>query len=409
MTTVLYITENGITDHIGQSQIAPYLLGLAGLNYRIHVLSAEKVERAFLLKEYKTLFENAGLHWTHIPYRRKPRLFSHALTQLRTYWHAKKIIKIENVCIVHCRGFLSTIIGYRLKKRFGVRLIFDFRDFSADGGMLKTRGLEKLVYRAMKKLEGTLLRESDKVVCLTDKARHLLSSWYFSHEPDVSQLFEVIPCCADFNHFSHEKISEEAVNLIRLELGILKGETVLLYLGSLGPDYLLDEMFKLFRQLLVVQPNSKFLFIINNGKHLIEKIRRLHKIEASRILCVTANRDEIPALIGLADLSVIFIRADVSKAGCSPTKLAELFALNVPIIANSGVGDLDAIMNLECNGSTVVEDFSDITLLKAVEMVLDVKRSNPVSIREHSREFDLQSGVEKYAKVYSELSSIVKC
>ena len=29
MTDVLYITHDGVTDHIGRSQIAPYLLALA--------------------------------------------------------------------------------------------------------------------------------------------------------------------------------------------------------------------------------------------------------------------------------------------------------------------------------------------------------------------------------------------
>ena len=40
--TILYITEDGITDHIGRAQVAPYLLGLARLGFDIHILSAEK-------------------------------------------------------------------------------------------------------------------------------------------------------------------------------------------------------------------------------------------------------------------------------------------------------------------------------------------------------------------------------
>ena len=70
----------------------------------------------------------------------------------------------------------------------------------------------------------------------------------------------------------------------------------------------------------------------------------------------------MPSLIALADLSVVFIRADISKAGCSPTKLAELFACNVPVIANTGVGDMDAIIDPHRNGSVIVKDFSDESL-----------------------------------------------
>jgi glycosyltransferase involved in cell wall biosynthesis len=100
-------------------------------------------------------------------------------------------------------------------------------------------------------------------------------------------------------------------------------------------------------------------------------------------------------------MSVIFIRADVSKAGCSPTKLAELFACGVPVIANSGVGDLDRIIDPQKNGSVLVKDFSDGSLGAAVEKLLALNGS--VDIRENSREFDLEEGIARYAEVYSEL------
>ncbi len=100
------------------------------------------------------------------------------------------------------------------------------------------------------------------------------------------------------------------------------------------------------------------------------------------------------------------MRADVSKAGCSPTKLAELFACGIPVIANSGVGDLDEILAPEKNGSVVVHDFSDEALRGAVEKVLSFLQSKSIDIREQSREFTLDEGVARYAAVYSEMLSL---
>ena len=51
---ILYVTYDGITDHIGQSQVAPYLIGLAAKGYSITLLSAEKMERTNIIEEYKT-------------------------------------------------------------------------------------------------------------------------------------------------------------------------------------------------------------------------------------------------------------------------------------------------------------------------------------------------------------------
>src|SRR4051794_20204501 len=45
MTSVLYITYDGLTDPLGRSQVLPYLTGLAERGHRITVLSCEKPER----------------------------------------------------------------------------------------------------------------------------------------------------------------------------------------------------------------------------------------------------------------------------------------------------------------------------------------------------------------------------
>jgi len=113
------------------------------------------------------------------------------------------------------------------------------------------------------------------------------------------------------------------------------------------------------------------------------------------------DRDEVPAFLAMAHASVIFIRADISKAGCSPTKLAELFACGVPVIANSGVGDMDRIIDPKLNGSVLVAAFSDSSLREAAKKILAMDRTVP--IRENSRQFDLVAGVAKYAAVYRQL------
>ena len=42
MKQVLYISYDGMTDNLGQSQVIPYLIGLQKLGYSIHILSCEK-------------------------------------------------------------------------------------------------------------------------------------------------------------------------------------------------------------------------------------------------------------------------------------------------------------------------------------------------------------------------------
>lgn len=401
--SVLYITQNGVADHIGQSQVAPYVLGLAREGHRIHLLSAEKPGQEEIIARYQRLFDAAGVTWTRVRYHSAPKVLGPLWTQWQLERAARQIVTAEGIHAVHCRSYPAALIGRRLKRRFAVKYLYDFRDFYADGGLTKGSKLLRPLYGWMKQLEGPMIRDADRIVCLTNRARNLLIDWYLVGEPGASERFQIIPCCADFAHFDPDNIDATTLSDLRLRLGLKKDQTVLLYLGSLGPDYLLPQMMDLFAQLVALRGDARFLFVSNNGRELVEVQCAAKGIEPDRVLFTSAERADVPAHIALATLSVVFIRADQSKAGCSPTKLAELFAMNVPVVADCGVGDIDAIISPERNGSALVADFAPTSLRQAIVKVLELREKGDIDIRRNSAEFDLPQGIAAYAKVYREL------
>jgi len=405
MANVLYLTQDGITDHIGQAQIAPYILGLARLGHSIHVVSAEKTGREPLKQKYRRLFEEAGVKWTTTRYSNRPPLISSAVVLWNMYRVARSIMAREKQQIIHCRAYLPLPLAAALKRRFGVKLLIDFRDFWADVG-IETKPF-KFVFRFLKRREADYLRAADHMVTLTDRAADLLCSWY----PDVvdgdRSRYEVVPCCADFSHFDPARLRSDVLATLRRELGLNVDDFVLLYLGSLGRDYLLSQMLRLFRELLDLKPDAKFLFLINAGHQAVENERTAAGVSAETIRFASVDRSLVPNYVALADLSVVFIRPTLSKAGCSPTKLAELFAMNVPVIANSGVGDMDTIIQLSVNCSVAVLDFESGTLREALQRVLKQPPEVRSRIRENSREFSLERGIERYDRVYRLLGETV--
>ena len=74
MKQILYITYDGLTDPLGQSQVLPYIVALSAAGYKFTIVSFEKKQR--LAKEKKIieditvsrglsgnhLFSRAGLH-----------------------------------------------------------------------------------------------------------------------------------------------------------------------------------------------------------------------------------------------------------------------------------------------------------------------------------------------------------
>lgn len=387
--TILYISQDGIADHIGQSQVAPYVLGLARHGYNIHLLSAEKAGTEAVAAEYRQRFAAAGVRWTAVPYH-KPLIGT--LRDLAAMARAaRRIARAEHITLVHCRSHPTMPVGLAVRRWTGAKLLFDFRDFWADTGM--ARGRFVTVFRAVKRLERRLVRSADHVNCLTHRAVAHLRESYVGAAPRPT--FSVVPCCADFDLFR----PSPAIVETRAELGIAEDATVLLYLGSIGVEYLLDRMMALFVQVRALRPTAVFLLVVNNAAEAVYAAAAAAGLPRDAIRVTGAARERVPALIGASDLSVVFIRADLSKIGCSPTKLGETLACGVPVIANAGVGDLDTLLSATVNGSLTLPDFRPETMRAGLIRVLAGYMS-AAEIRNSALALSLEAGVDGYASVY---------
>ena len=81
----------------------------------------------------------------------------------------------------------------------------------------------------------------------------------------------------------------------------------------------------------------------------------------------------MPSYINVSTYSIFFILPVFSKKASSPTKMGEIMSLGVPIICNSGVGDVDEIMN-ECMPELLVKEFNS----NEYERVIDLIKSIPL-------------------------------
>lgn len=399
MTDVLYLTHNGITDHIGQSQIAPYNLGLAERGYRIHIVSAEKPGRDALMERYRQRFADAGIRWSWVTYHNRPQVAAQLYDVARMRSLALRIARAERPRLVHARSWLPLEIGKAVKRSTGARFLLDFRHFYIESGVQDSRF--PWVYRLLGTREQGYFDAADHVVTLTRKAAEVLDRRYL--HPKGLDRYTIIPCCADFEHFDLSRIEPARVAEARAALGLAPEQTVLLYLGSIGAVYLLGEMIRLFVELRKLRPDARFLFVCNNGQQEIAAAAAAAGLPADSISIVHASRDEVPVYLALASLSVMFFRPSADLAGVSPTKMAELFAANVPMISNSGVGDLETILRPDVNASLVVRDFASDTLREAIQQVLAVAPDKRMATRARSGEYTLASGVAAYAGIYERL------
>ena len=399
---VLYISHDGITDHIGKSQVAPYLVGLAKNGHDITILSNEKDIHSKDIQEYKSLFTESSIKWFINPYSNRIPIISPLLTSFRQYLKAKKICLRDSFNLIHSRCYPSTILGYFLKKSLSdTKLLFDLRDFWIDT-RIETRKLGFL-YRPLKTIEASLFRNADSFICLTEKAKSKIAR--MGDQFDCTPKVTVIPCCADMDLFKYDKENSEELKQIRQQEG-LDGSFVLTYLGSLGAVYLLPNMVKTFKILKYLDSSSKFLFISNNGKDEVIKEFLNNDLNEKDLVFKTLIRSDVPKYLEMADLSLVFIRPSDSKIGCSPTKLAELLAMGIPVLANKGVGDLNEILCIEKNNSICLDSFDENHIRENLVKIKS-QRVDKEKIREFAlNNFSLPEAIRQYEAVYKSLSNL---
>ena len=165
---VLYLSYDGLTDPLGQSQVLSYLTKLGDKGCNITVLTFDKPDVYQAKKaEVQQVVDQHQIKWVSLPYTKSPPIFS-TLKDIREGWKAiKNLYRSGHYDIVHCRGYITPILGLRCKKQFGSKLIFDMRGWWPDEK--KESGLWASpifipVYNYFKRLEKRFFVESDYVI-----------------------------------------------------------------------------------------------------------------------------------------------------------------------------------------------------------------------------------------------------
>jgi glycosyltransferase involved in cell wall biosynthesis len=398
---VLYLSYDGLTDSLGRSQILPYLLRLTK-DYDITIVSFEKPNSKGD-KEIRELILQK-LDWVPLRYTKWPPIVSTIFDLFNLFFQCRKLIDKRKFEIVHCRSYITSIVGVHLKIKYKLRFIFDMRGFWVDerveGGIWNlSNPIFRLVYFYFKKKEKHIISIADHIVTLTLKSKLIIKDRFKVEEATIS----VIPCCVDVDFFNPDRIDCDHVSELKKMLGINSDTLVLLYLGSLGTWYMLDEMLIFFKYLLSIKPKSKFLIVTPHSKEEIIKSACAHEIVPESLIVRSADRRSVPVYISLADISILFIKPSFSKLASSPTKLGEVLSMGIPVVANGGIGDIDSLFR-ENNCGIVIESFQKKIIEEAVQKIDVLLTLDKVGLRSVAKaNFSLESGVQKYAMIYSGL------
>ncbi|HET9529636.1 MAG TPA: glycosyltransferase [Blastocatellia bacterium] len=403
----LYISYFGLREPLVQTQVLPYLRGIIDGGFEVTLLTFEPdLKRAWTEEEaanWRARLEAEGVRWLALPYHKRPSLPATVYDILNGARLAARLLKREQIDILHARGYVPAAMGAIARRMAGGRLLFDIRGLMpeeyVDAGIWPEAGY---LYRLVKRAERRLLAAADGFVVLTEKARDILFPGCL--ETDArGRPIEVIPCCVDTERFQEaNSIPREEV---REEMG-LRDRRVIVYLGALGGWYLTDEMTD-FLAAAHSQDTSTFSMILTQSPpEMIEpRLKDIGLLQRDYLIKKVAPAD-VPRYLRASDMALSFIKPCYSKLASSPTKIAEYLAAGLPVVCNRGIGDLDETIESDRVG-VIIRSLDRDSYIQALLDVEALQRDGGLADRcraSASGRFGLKKvGGEKYRRLYSRL------
>jgi glycosyltransferase involved in cell wall biosynthesis len=246
-----------------------------------------------------------------------------------------------------------------------------------------------------------LLRNSTAIVTLTqlqaDDLRATLFNGY-SGKP-----IEVITTCADYEEFNPTPVLTDAVpEDVR---GRLMGKLIVGLVGSINASYCLHESILLFKFLLEERADAHLLCLTKQRYEMRELLKQQGLPESAYTLATVPHR-EIASWMRCMDWALLLLNTRYSKRGSMPTKLGEFFAAGVRPIqfgCNEEVSD-----KVREAGSGIVLDglaVEDLRQAASKVAAMPLQAEEIMRARELTRpHFSLQAGVEKYKKLFNQIS-----
>lgn len=304
--------------------------------------------------------QNAGCSYEVVEVIRKPVALGSLASAIQGSKHITRVIKQQNIDVVMPRSTLPALSSLLALRNRNERLVFD-----ADGLQLDERvdfsGLSSsgLVYRLLRDIEAQAVRRADIVLTRSSKAIDILTAR--AGAQTSSDKFHVVTNGRDTSVYTGG--STESRVETRASLGLAENIPLLVYAGSIGPQYCVNEMLKLFEMILAKNSTARLLILTGSPDLVYQALQS--RAELMKLVIVkSVTTKEVPIYLACADLGLAFRQPTFSMQGVAPIKLGEYLLCGLPIVATKGIGDTHVIDN---KVGYLVESMTDIELQEVAD------------------------------------------
>lgn len=405
---ILFITYFAANEPLLCSRTTPVLREMSKAGFTYHLVTFEK-----RFKNSNVLFMNRNIlkegldsinvKWYPLRYHKSPLIFSTFYDIFIGIFRCISIILFKRIDYIHAQTSVGGAIALPVARLFKKKFVYDINGLLAeeyaDAGIWKR---DSVIFRIVNNFEKMIIFFANGIIPLSEKiARKIVNGSYVPYKKSKWN-FQVIPSHVDMGRF----ILNDSKNVGIVQKYGLGKRFVLIYVGSIGTWYMLEEMLDFFKIMSEIISNSIFLILSHVDKEEIFSVVRKKNIGLGNIIVSECLPEEMPRYLSTADAAIFFIKPVFSKEACSPIKFGEYLASGLPLVINKNVGDTEEIVK-DNNVGVVVENFTQENYKKAalsLKELIDKDKNLKHKCRETAQKFlSLEMSLERYKLLYKEV------
>ena len=395
---ILFVTWDGPQTTYLESLFLPIFKWLAEDGFRFHVLQftwgdTDRIERT------RQACAAVGVSYQAIMVWRRPVALGSLLTAIKGVLDLRKAIRRYGIEAVMPRSTLPALTTLLALRGNPLPFIFD-----ADGLPLDERvdfagqSPSSLVYRVLRDIETQAVQRATVVMTRSNKAIDILRAR--AGAGTVREKFHVVGNGRDANLFNPKDVNTR--DQLRQQLGLAESTPLLVYAGSIGPQYCLGEMLELLTYVRQRQADSHLLILTASPDSVADALIAHPELQFA-VTTLTVPPADVPVYLASADAGLALRRTSFSMQAIAPIKLGEYLLCGLPVVATIGIGDTDALSPAT---SFLVERMDSVELKAAADWFIDGVLPQRDILRFTTREiglsrFSLEACAEAYMKVFA--------
>ena len=398
---ILFVTWDGPQTNYLESLFLPIFSKLENEGYHFSILQFSWATKEQVLQNTEQC-KKFDIEYKHINVWRKPNIaIGSLLSAINGSLHIRKAIKDWDIDIVMSRSTLpslATLIA--IKNNVNIRWVFD-----ADGLPLDERvdfynvNSTSLVHRFLRDIETQSVIRASKVITRSKIANQILQNRAGAGCP--VEKFSVVSNGRNSELF--KIYGREKSEIIRSELGVDINAPLLVYAGSLGPQYCIKQMLLLFSFIKKELPLAKFL-VLSGDHSYFEQQTNTYEYLQEDIIFKSLRSHEVAKYISACDLGLAIRQPSFSMQAVAPIKLGEYLLCGLPVVATKEIGDTDMIKEtvgflLGNNNNNEIVEAANWFVKSFNEVKFDKKLCNKIG----RNNFSIESSVAQYKQTLDDL------